>query len=95
MEQAKGSVAAGVILSRNQDQARAGRFGLRSAAECVQDGDDGGVRGENAEPNRDYDCEEDDDGHEKRDHDQPTLKRICCGGSTILESERDSSIYPR
>jgi hypothetical protein len=42
-------VAAGVILRGNQDQARAGRFGPGSAAEGVEDADDSGIGGENAQ----------------------------------------------
>lgn len=55
-------VAAGVVLCRNQHQARAAWFGwlLRTAAEGVQNYDDGRVRGENAQANGgDYGKEED------------------------------------
>ena len=81
-------VAAGVVLRGNQDQARAARFRvlLRCAAEGVQDADDRGVCGENAEADGcDYGGEEE-DGHYERDHDRPTLvnPRVCSGASPIL-----------
>ena len=58
------SVAAGVVLCGNQDQAWAGRFRLLFAAEGVQEADDGGISGENAQANRGNDCGEEEDGHE-------------------------------
>jgi hypothetical protein len=81
-------VAAGVVLRGNQDQARAARFRLRlrGSAERVQDADDGGVGGENAEA---YGCDdggEEEDGHYERDHDRPTLEssRVCCASPILL-----------
>ena len=44
-------VAAGVVLRRYQDQAGAGGLGLRRTAERVENADDGGVSGKNAETN--------------------------------------------
>ena len=81
-------VAAGVVLRRNQDQARPARFSLllRPVAECPQNADDGGIGGENAEAHGCDDGEEEDDGHQVRDHDRPTLEnpRVCCSASPIL-----------
>ncbi|MGA2348727.1 MAG: hypothetical protein ABSF93_22150 [Candidatus Sulfotelmatobacter sp.] len=60
-----GSVAAGVVLRRNKDQARAAGFGLllRPVAECPQNADDGGVRRDNAQAHGRDDGEEEDNGH--------------------------------
>ena len=87
-------VAAGLVLRRYQDQARAGRLRLRVAAKGVQDADDCSVRGENAQANGRDDCQEEDDGHNKRDHDRPTLKtqnRLRLSILTLLP-ERESPI---
>ena len=81
-------VAAGVVLRGDQDQARAARFRLLLglAAERVQDADDGGVSGENAQANGCDDGGEEEDGHYERDHDRPALEnpRVCCSASPIL-----------
>ena len=67
-------VAAGVVLRGDEDQARAARLRLRVAAERVQDADDRDIRGENAQADGcDYGDEEE-DGHNERDHGRPTLK---------------------
>ena len=67
-------VAAGVVLRGDQDQSWATRFRLRVAAEGVQDADDRDIRGENADADgRDYGDEEE-DGHNERDHGRPTLE---------------------
>jgi hypothetical protein len=85
---ATGLVAAGVVLGRNQNQPGAARIHLRLrlVAERVQDADDGGICGENAQTNGRDDSNEKDDGHNNRDHDQPTSKksRICCSASPTL-----------
>ena len=57
-------VAAGVVLRRDQNQARAAGFRLRIAAKRVQNADDGGVGSENAQANRCDDGYEEHDGHE-------------------------------
>jgi len=69
-------VAAGVVLRGDQDEARAAGFGLllRRAAESVQDANDGGIRGENAQADGCDDGEGKNDGHQERDHDRPTLE---------------------
>ena len=81
-------VAAGVMLRGNQDQTRAARFRvlLRCAAERVQDADDRGIRGENAQADGCDDGGEEEDGHYERDQDQPTLVnlRVCYGAAPIL-----------
>jgi len=82
-------VAAGVVLRGDQDQARTARFRLLLglAAERVQDADNGGICGENAQANGCDDGGEEEDGHYERDHDRPTLEnpRVCCA-SPILTS---------
>lgn len=81
-------VAAGVVLRGYQHQARPARLRLllRCAAECVQDADDSGVCGENAEANGCDDGGEEEDGHYERDHDLPTLvnPRVCCASPILL-----------
>lgn len=70
----KSLVAAGVVLRGDQDQARAARFRLRVAAEGVQDADDRDIGGENAQAHGcDYGDEEE-YGHNERDHGRPTLR---------------------
>jgi len=67
-------VAAGVVLRGDEDQARAARLRLRVAAERVQDADDRDIRGENAQADGCDDGDEEEDGHNERDHGRPTLK---------------------
>jgi hypothetical protein len=66
-------VAAGVILRRDQDQARARRLRLRLVADCVQNPHEGRVSGENAKTHG-YDYRDaQDQRHEERDHLSLTL----------------------
>ena len=69
-----GLVAAGVVLRGDQDQARTRRCGLRVAAECVEDADDGCICRNHAQPNRRDYSDGEKHGHEERDHGRPTLK---------------------
>jgi hypothetical protein len=43
----------------------------------VEDADDGGIGGENAQPNRSDYGDEEYDGHNERIHGQPTLAKGC------------------
>jgi hypothetical protein len=76
------SVAAGVVLGWNQNQARTGnRLWPRSSTEGVQNADDGCVRSQDADADRSGDSEAEDDGHKKRNHVQPPLTKRnirCC-----------------
>ena len=58
-------VATGVVLCRNQDQARAPCFRLlpRLGAKCVQDTDDGCISGENTQADGCDDSNEEYGGH--------------------------------
>ena len=66
-------VAAGVVLRRNQGQARASRFSLPGAAERGEDCEDRGVGGDDAETDRGDDGEAENNRHNQRNHDLPTL----------------------
>jgi len=76
-----------VVLCGEQNQARAAGFGLmlRLGAECVQDADDGGIRGENAQAHGCDDSGEEEDRHNQRDHVQPTLENqsLCNASPTF------------
>lgn len=61
-------VAAGVVLGRDQDQARASGLRLAGSTEGMKDSDDGSVCGQNPETNRGDDGHEENDGHKKRVH---------------------------
>ena len=63
-------VAAGVVLVRNQDQARAGGSGLGAGrlTEGAQDAENCDIGGENAEADGGDDGEAEDDRHQKRNH---------------------------
>ena len=67
-------VPAGVVLRGDQDQARAGRLRLRVAAERVQDADDRDIGGQDAEANGRDDGDEEEDGHNERDHGSTNLR---------------------
>jgi len=75
--QSNESVAGGVGLGGDEDQARAGRFGLRSAAEGVQDANYGSIGGDNAESNRGNDGSEENHGHNQRIHGNQPLTKGC------------------
>ena len=68
-------IAAGVVLGRDQDQAWAGRFRLRVAAERVQDADDRDIGGQNTQANGRDDGDEEEDGHNERDHGSTNLRK--------------------
>ena len=63
-----------MVLRWDQDEARAARFRLRVAAERVQDADDRDIRGENAQANGRDDGDEEEDGHNERDHGSTNLR---------------------
>jgi hypothetical protein len=67
-------VAAGVVLRRDQDQARTARLRLGIAAEGIQDADDRDIRGQNAQANGREDGDEEEDRHNKRDHGSTNLR---------------------
>lgn len=74
-------VAAGVVLGGNEHQARASWLRLRIASEGLQDADDSDIGGENSEADGCEDGQEQNDGHKKRDHDQPTFTKLLdCRG---------------
>lgn len=81
-------VPAGVVLRRDQHQARAGRFwlGLRRAAEHGENTEDYRIGGENSESNGSDDGGEENDGHEERDHDQLSLSELPITASRLLSS---------
>jgi len=54
-------------------------------AEHVQDSDDGGVGGEHSQAYRRDHCDEDDDGHEVRDHDQGILLSKNLPAASVLD----------
>jgi hypothetical protein len=58
---------------------------LRLGAECVQDADDGGIRGENAQAHGCDDSGEEEDRHNQRDHVQSTLENqsLCNASPTF------------
>jgi hypothetical protein len=65
-----------VILRGDQYQARTRggkRFGLDRVAECGEDAEDRDIRGENSQTNRGDYGKAEKDGHEQRNHGQPTL----------------------
>ena len=66
-----------MVLAGNKDESRASWFGLQVAVECVQDADDGGVSGENAEPNRGDYGDEENDRHNERIHGNQPLTKGC------------------
>jgi hypothetical protein len=74
------SVAAGVMLRRDQQQPWAGRswFRLRRAAEGRQDGENRDIRRDNADSKRSDDGYAENDRHEERNHGQPILSNVAC-----------------
>ncbi len=66
-------------------------------AEHVQDSDDGGVGGEYSQADRRDHCDEDDDGHEVRDHDRPTLgnkvKNLPAAAPHLIHSTQNSAQF--
>ena len=66
-------VAAGVILRRDQNQPRAGRFSLCWTPEQGNDAKDCYVGGDHAEADRGDDSEAENERHQERIHDRPTF----------------------
>jgi hypothetical protein len=68
-------VAAGMVLRRNQHKAWAhvNRLKLPGTSKRGEDTEDNHISGEDAEADRGEDCEAENERHNQRNHDQPTL----------------------
>jgi len=73
-------IAAGVVLRRHQNQARAGRdwLGSRGLPEGAQDAEDCDISGENSEADGSDYGQAEDDRHKKRNHGlNPSIFMSC------------------